>query len=323
MNKYIYIGFLFLLLGCQKEGIVSFDQDKDGIQFNYDPKEGQMVLEYDFAFQTVVGEDEWGYPTNIYLGDSISRDTISVFLSLMGHVSDVDREFKLKTVPLKLLEELPLATVEFLPTYTFRANHLLDTVQVILIRPERRGKYAVGITFDFEDESSLFDSGVEEQSVYQVMVSDRYEKPVGWAEGENALGEFSEEKYAFIVTVLGVKFSPYLDWGTYNQVLRDKLAEFNEENQDSPKDFTFPVWTKPSWWDWYLGAGTYLGEFSEEKKEFVIGVIGEENYVGWTYWPSFMPQLREAYDAYNVEHPDEPLPFAPFPPDPEVLDQDY
>ena len=61
MNKYIYIGFLFLLLGCQKEGIVSFDQEKDCIQFNYDPKEDQMVLEYDFAFQTVVGEDEWGY----------------------------------------------------------------------------------------------------------------------------------------------------------------------------------------------------------------------------------------------------------------------
>ena len=154
MNKYIYIGFLFFLLGCQKEGVVSFDQEKDCIQFNYDPKEEQMVLEYDFAFQTVAGEDEWGYPTDIYLGDSISRDTISVFLSLMGHASDVDREFKLKTVPLELLEELPLATVEFLPTYTFRANHLLDTVQVILVRPEQRGKYAVGITFDIQERKS-------------------------------------------------------------------------------------------------------------------------------------------------------------------------
>lgn len=33
MNKYIYIGFLFFLLGCQKEGVVSFDQEKDCIQF--------------------------------------------------------------------------------------------------------------------------------------------------------------------------------------------------------------------------------------------------------------------------------------------------
>ena len=102
-------------------------------------------------------------------------------------------------------------------------------------------------------------------------------------------------------------------------MLRDKLTEFNEKHPDSPKDFTFPVWTKPNWWDWYMGAGTYLGEFSEAKKEFVISVVGEENY---TDWASFMPQLREAYDAYNADHPDKPLPFAPFPPDPEVPDKD-
>lgn len=50
MNKYIYIGFLFLLLGCQKEGIVSFDQKKDCIQFNYDPQETKwcwsMILRF-------------------------------------------------------------------------------------------------------------------------------------------------------------------------------------------------------------------------------------------------------------------------------------
>ena len=71
---------------------------------------------------------------------------------------------------------------------------------MILVRPEQRGKYAVGITFDFEDGNSLFDSGAEEQSVYEVFVSDRYEEPADW--DQNALGEFSEEKYAFFVTVL-------------------------------------------------------------------------------------------------------------------------
>lgn len=71
-----------------------------------------------------------------------------------------------------------------------------------------------------------------------------------------------------------------------------------------------------------MGAGTYLGEFSEAKKEFVISVVGEENYTSYTDWASFMPKLREAYDAYNEKHADEPLPFAPFPPDPEVSDND-
>ena len=62
--------------------------------------------------------------------------------------------------------------------------------------------------------------------------------------------------------------------------------------------------------------------FLRQKKEFVISVVGEENYTDWTDWASFMPQLREAYDAYNADHPDKPLPFAPFPPDPEVPDKD-
>ena len=84
-------------------------------------------IEVSFAFQTVAGEDEWGYPTDIYLGDSISRDTISVFLSLMGHASDVDREFKLKTVPLELLEELPLARLSFY-------RHILSGRIIYLIR---------------------------------------------------------------------------------------------------------------------------------------------------------------------------------------------
>lgn len=75
MTKYIYIGFLFLLLACQKEGIVEYDLEKDSIQFNYE--ESQMSLSYNFAEQTGIGFDEYGYPISVYLGDSISRDTIS------------------------------------------------------------------------------------------------------------------------------------------------------------------------------------------------------------------------------------------------------
>lgn len=317
MNKYIYISFLFLLLGCQKEGIVSYDQEKDCIQFHYNAEKNEMVFDYNFAEQFVRS----GRNT-VYLGDSIFRDTISLYLSLMGHAVDFDREFKLKGVPIVGLDTLPLATVEFYPSYTFRANQLIDTIQIVLIRPEERGKYALGVTFDFEDGNSIFDSGAEELSVYQLMISDRYEKPGLWDMRKDYTGEFSEEKYAFMVTVLQALFSMNSDWGTDNQTLRDALEEFNRENPDHPKDFTFPVWTKPTWWDNYNGAGTYLGEFSEEKKDFVISVIGEENYWVWTAWKSFMPELRKAYDDYNTANPDHPLPFAPFPPEPEEPEKD-
>ena len=308
MTKYIYIGFLFLLLACQKEGIVEYDLEKDSIQFNYE--ESQMSLSYNFAEQTGIGFDEYGYPISVYLGDSISRDTISLNLYLMGHASEVDRTFKGKAIPLELLDSLPMTPVEFYPSYTFRANQLVDTVEIILIRPEKRGHYAVGITVDTENGESIFDTGVEEQQVYELFISDRYEKPDQWDMFVDYLGEFSEEKYAFMVTVLQIQFATYLDWGTYNQVLRDALEKFNNENPNNPKDFDFPVNTKPSWWN---NAITYLGEYSVEKEEFIKTIVPSWDYGSWTYWPNYMQSLIDAYNAYNQEHPDNPLPFPPFP----------
>lgn len=245
MSKYIYIGFLLLFLSCQKEGIVGYNLEKDCIQFNY--TQANMTYRFNFADGYVEKTDEWGYPSRYYLGDSLRRDTISLNLSLMGREGDADREFRLKTVPLVELDTLPLATVEFLPSYTFKANQLKDTIQIVLVRPEKRGHYAVGITFDLEGGDAMFDSGAEELSVYSLYISDRYEKPSQWDRRKDYLGEFSEEKYAFMISVLHIRFGYYSDWGTHNKTLRDALEEYNNSHPDNPKDFTFPVNTKPIW----------------------------------------------------------------------------
>ena len=312
MNEYIYLGLMLFLSGCDKEGILGFEQPKDCIQFNYSPSEGKMQMEYDFANQFTLYRDEYGNLNEYFLGDSIQRDTVSLNITLMGHAVDIDRQFRLKAVPVSSFDSLPMAPVEFSPSYTFRAGYLYDTVDVVLVRPAGRGRYAVGITFEREETGS-FDSGAEEQSTYLIFVSDHYDKPDNWSAGEDALGEYSEEKYAFFITCLHQKFTPYLDWEYYNPYLREELERYNRLHPDKVKDFVFPVWTKPIWWDWWNGAGTYLGEFSEAKKAFVISVIGQENYTEYTDWNSFMPALKKAYDSYNEEHPDNPLPFPEFP----------
>lgn len=314
MKKSVCIAFLFLsLFACNKEDIVVFNQSKDCIQFDYNPLKDEMKLEYDFANQFILARDEYGNLNEYYLGDSITRDTISLYLVLMGHTLDVDRSFKLKSVSVQTFDSLPQSPVEFMPSYIFRAGQLQDTVQVVLLRPEKRGRFAVGITFDLENDNSLFALGAEEQCVFNFFVSNCYECPENWNEGEKALGEYSEEKYAFFITMLHQKFTPNLDWEQYNPFLRQELEKYNAEHPDSPKNFTFPVYTKPIWWDWWENAGSYLGEFSEAKKEFVIGVIGKENYNSETDWASFMPKLKDAYNQYNNDNPDSPLPFLPFP----------
>lgn len=245
MSKYIYIGFMLILLSCQKEDIVSYSLEKDCLQFDYSV-EG-MSLSYNFAGQSKVLLDEWGYPSYYYYGDSLTRDTLSLFLSLIGRAGDEDRGFKLKTVPLVDLDTLPLATVEFLPSYVFKANQLKDTIQIVLIRPEKRGHFGVGVTFDIEDGNASFDVGVEEKSIYALRISDRYEEPSWWSMRIPYLGEYSEEKHAFVVSLTHVALGYYSSWNIYNQMLRDELERFNNAHPDNPKDFTFPVNTNPIW----------------------------------------------------------------------------
>ena len=43
--------------------------------------------------------------------------------------------------------------------------------------------------------------GVVEKSILRLDIKDVYEQPEGWDERQEWLGEFDEEKYAFMVTV--------------------------------------------------------------------------------------------------------------------------
>lgn len=305
MKKYIYISFFFLLAACQKEEILSYEQEKDGLQFNY---EG-MSKDYDFAMQTkiVTKENEYGklVPTQIYRGDSISRDTISLFLSLMGHKNEANREFKLKAIPVKGQDSTKLADIEFFPSYSFHAGQLKDTIQVVLIRPETREKFTIGITFDMDDADALFDLGATEQAIYRINVSDQYKEPQGWDMQVDYLGEYSEEKYAFFVTILGKLYDPYSDKMHFeNLTLRNALKAYNKEYPDKRKDFTFPINAYPTWWGAFQN---YLGEYSDEKMEFMVEVLGA--FQPWDDWVTNSRILREALKAYNAAHLDEQKDF--------------
>ena len=63
-------------------------------------------------------------------------------------------------------------------------------------------------------------------------IKDVYEQPEGWDERQEWLGEFDEEKYAFMVTVSKQAFSKennhmWNETDKYNLELREALDEFN------------------------------------------------------------------------------------------------
>lgn len=239
----VLIILALLFASCAKDEMLKFDAEKDGVQFEY--KKDQYKTVVDFAFQYKEVEDEWGYPMPHYYGDSIQIYQLPIIVSLVGHPSDKDRQFKLKS---NQGEGLSPELVELDESYTFRAGRLVDTIQVTVKRPQQRGVFNAALAFDTEDPQSDFILGVAEKINFNIQIKDQYSKPEDWDGREAWLGEFSEEKYAFIVSVLHITYGYYTDWGQYNAQLRDELALYNQRNPQNPKTFSFPVNTDSIWW---------------------------------------------------------------------------
>lgn len=245
MKRLIYISIVlfFTALACTKEEIPVYDLGKDGIQFEYG--DGEFSQQFDFSFQSYQGQDDWGYPMTKYYGDSIREKKIQLLVSIVGWSSEKERKFKVKAEGGDGYDPTLVALDEF---YTIRAGRYTDTIEITLLRPSQRGRYKVKLSFDAESPGTDFEFGAEEKLEYTFDIVDSYPKPSDWDGRIAWLGEYSEEKYAFIVTVTNMKYGYYVDWGMYNQLLRDELDRYNSENPTNPKDFSFPVNTDSIWW---------------------------------------------------------------------------
>lgn len=278
MRKYIYSIFLLGLFSCQEEGVVQYTQEKDGLQFSANSSEDMTKV---FNFATATYEEEInGEPKTFYYGDSLAAYTFErVVLDLQGFPTPDEREYKLKTVLVEDQDSSKVAEVVFEPYYSLAPNQLKDTIKITVLRPKTRGTYTVGITVDTEGKGAFFDKGVVEKSILRLDIQDVYEQPKGWEERLEWLGEFDEEKYAFMVTVSKQAFSKennhmWNETDKYNLELRQALARFNASAApEDQKKFSFPVTTKLVWWDKQL---KFLGEFSEEKHEFIKNLLSEE-----------------------------------------------
>lgn len=246
MKKAIYLLVAAALCAsCAKEEIPMYANGDNCIQFEYGSE--QFATDFDFAFQYEESFDEWGYPERSYYGDALQEQQVGLIVSLLGWPSDDDRTFRLKAVE---GEGLNPELVRLDESYTLRGGMLRDTATVTLLRPAARGKYKVTLTFDTDGEDADFALGAEEKLTYTFNITDRYPKPTDWDGRAAWLGEYSEEKYAFVVTVINKTYGYYVSWGDYNQQLRDALDEYNAANPDNPKDFTFPVNTGSIWGDY-------------------------------------------------------------------------
>lgn len=272
MRKYIYLMLLGGMIACQEEELVRYSQEKDALQFRQ-TQDSSYSSDFNFATAYELRND-----VNYYWGDSLAEVRMEVVMQLQGFPTPDERPYRLKTVLLEGQDASKTVEVRFDSYYSLAPNQLLDTIAFTVYRPKARGNYMIGLVVDTEGDDSFFEKGAEECAVYKLNIADRYDEPADWSRRQEWLGEFDQEKYAFMVTTGNKLFSrnDYHMWeetDLYNAELRAALARFNasvpEENR---KKFTFPNMPKWVWWD---NQTKWLGEFSIEKFNFIQEMIDQ------------------------------------------------
>ncbi len=282
MKKYIYlICLVSSFAACGEEELVWYGEEKDAIQFYVDDESetaaGALNRKYNFA-EATYEEKKGDVTTTYYYGDNKKEVSFEkVLLQLQGFPTPDERPYKLKSV---LLEGDPETQPEviFEPYYSLYPNCLLDTVQFVVTRPKARGTYKIAIQLDTEEEEAFFTVGAVEQSSLELTIMDVYYEPENWKDRLEWLGTFSQEKYALMVTYSQQPFNRFdpLMWNDTEEYVREVansplVQAYNEAHPDAP--VTFPMTTKRTWWDQKLYL---LGEFSEEKHEFMCKIVGDK-----------------------------------------------
>ena len=237
VKNILYICLLaWAFCSCEQKDSFPYTE-KAGLYFFVPDKQSEnpdaLKREIDFAFRKTGNyHPQWSCPT-VY-GDSLRTDTLRIPISLLGATSDQPREYNLKAVAIEEDNQLPVTDIIFANPYILEANAVADTAVIVIPRPLARGEYAVAITFDT---SADFEGSIYQQDNYQLFISDRYPKPSGW--NDNIYGEYSEEKYAFWVTVLGITYD-YVYW-MYGTGLNTLIPAFGSiqcrPSRDNPKEF--------------------------------------------------------------------------------------
>lgn len=317
MKRYIFpILFSGLALSCTEDDLVRYDQDKDGLHFY--SGSGSVLVENDAsALQRELNFANITYSAKkpgdrqeetYYYGDSLASFTYeNIYMQLQGFPSPDERPYKLKVVKLEEEESDFLPEVIFEPFYSVSPNSVLDTIRFTIMRPKQngvfmRGVYRFGIVVETED-NPFFQEGATERNVLKVTIKDVYEKPAFWDERKEYLGEFDQEKYAFMLSYSQLPFI------RGNEKMRERTEEYNQEliaylneHPEIADRFETPLPDMPKmvWWDANVNL---LGEYSKEKFEFMQGVLNGEllqNNDKLLYWNV---RFREAAEGTVFEFP--------------------
>ncbi|GGH32834.1 hypothetical protein GCM10011418_46620 [Sphingobacterium alkalisoli] len=245
MKYILYATMVFSLFSCKKEAVETY-QGKDGVSFfayTYQQLHTTATRSYSFAFQKTVK----------------TRDTMYIPLRLTGKLSDQPRTVLLKTAEgttatagmdfeLKEVAIPPGVSMFNYPLVLINSVGMASNVYKIVLEPAETKDFTLGTLG--QTPANSVNQGTEENFRYlTIEVSSMYTRPAYWDILDADFGEFSAEKYKFMVKVLGITDFSYENIGfdgylNFPVTLRNALADYEAANgpllDENGNEISFP-----------------------------------------------------------------------------------
>ncbi len=224
----IFWGLLFgmtMLWSCE-EDLPLYNSQQARLNFAYNYNHNDSVMSYSFVYH-----------------GPVEQDTVWLTLNTMGFLSDHDRSFELKQVPVDGQNAVPGKHYVSFDDATYKdrylkvpANAVTVDVPIILLRDPSLKTDEVMLKIMVKDNEN-FVEGYANENFKIVKFTDKLSKPDAWGAAMNwYFGDYGVVKHQFMIDVTGEKWDDdYInsfinDYG-YVTYLKSKLrTALNEEN---------------------------------------------------------------------------------------------
>lgn len=215
---YLIVCLMLLAWGCHNDDYVWDGQD-------YARIEGPEIW--------TQGTDSMTFTFSIYPTDTLQFSLASK-IYVQGRVADHDRTIRLQVD--EAYTTAPASSYSF-PEYVVLkgGEHSADFDIVIQRIPELQ-REEIALRVEVAPGGDL-EAGVSSASSLSIRWNDMITRPSNWADLEEFFGPYSEVKYRFIISTLGITTFPYdegeFSWGrmwNYHLLMEAALEEYNSNN---------------------------------------------------------------------------------------------
>ena len=211
---------LFIATSCENDGFYYQDEPRVRLEAPYEWALGSDSLEFSFV-TTSIETTEQQFTLSLYVMGAASDQTRTVRLEVL----------KNKTTAAEGLYDFPMQVT--IPAGSLKTDFTLIVKRSEILKEQTARLYIQVV------KSDAFDVGVHEQNHLLVKWNDILSRPNNWREIEEEFGEFSLEKYRFILSVNNIREIDFntITWAQLNNYrikVYTALEEYNAAHPGNP-----------------------------------------------------------------------------------------